>query len=57
MLHPLAIGHEERTIARVLDHLEHAVEVVGLERVCLGGDFTTRLSAGAAARCPSRPTG
>jgi membrane dipeptidase len=44
MLHPLAIGHEERTIGKVLDHLEHAVEVVGIERVCLGGDFTTRLS-------------
>ena len=44
MIHPLAIGHEERTIAKVLAHLEHAIEVVGLERVCLGGDFTTRLS-------------
>jgi membrane dipeptidase len=44
MLHPLAIGHESRTIDRVIDHLEHAAEVVGLERVCFGGDFTTRLS-------------
>jgi membrane dipeptidase len=43
MLHPIAIGHEERTLDRVVDHLEHAVEVVGLDRVCLGGDFTTRL--------------
>ena len=44
MLHPLAIGHEQRTLARVVDHLEHAVEVIGIDRVCLGGDFTTRLS-------------
>ena len=44
MLHPLAIGHQSRTIDRVVDHLEHAAEVVGVERVCLGGDFTTRLS-------------
>ena len=44
MLHPLAIGHEQRTLARVVDHLEHAVAVIGIERVCLGGDFTTRLS-------------
>jgi len=44
MLHPLAIGHEERTIARVVDHLEHAAEVIGIDRVCFGGDFTTRLS-------------
>jgi membrane dipeptidase len=44
MLHPLAIGHESRTIDRVVDHLEHAAGVVGLQRVCFGGDFTTRLS-------------
>jgi membrane dipeptidase len=43
MLHPLAIGHEQRTLDRVVDHLEHAVGVVGIDRVCFGGDFTTRL--------------
>jgi membrane dipeptidase len=43
MLHPLAIGPEQRTIARVVDHLEHAAEVVGPERLCLGGDWTRRL--------------
>jgi len=44
MCHPLAIGPEHRTIDRVVDHLEHAAAVVGLDRVCFGGDFTTRLS-------------
>lgn len=43
MLHPIAIDHEQRTLDRVVDHLEHAVDIVGIERVCLGGDFTTRL--------------
>jgi membrane dipeptidase len=43
MLHPLAIDPERRTIERVIEHLEHAVEVMGIERVCLGGDFTRRL--------------
>jgi membrane dipeptidase len=43
MLHPLAIGHEQPTLDRVVDHLEHAVDVLGVDRVCLGGDFTTRL--------------
>jgi membrane dipeptidase len=43
MIHPLAIDPELRTIDRVIDHLEHAVEVMGVERVCLGGDFTRRL--------------
>lgn len=44
MLHPLAIGHRERTLDRVVDHLEHAIGIVGVDSVCLGGDFTTRLS-------------
>ncbi len=43
MLHPIAIGPDRRTLDGVVDHLEHAVSVLGLERVCLGGDFTKRL--------------
>lgn len=43
MLHPIAIGPEQRTLDGVIDHLEHAVSVMGGDRVCLGGDFTTRL--------------
>jgi membrane dipeptidase len=44
MLHPLAIDHVDRSIARVSEHLEHAMEVMGADRVCLGGDFTARLT-------------
>ena len=29
MLHPIAIDHEQRTIDRVVDHLEHAVDTSG----------------------------
>lgn len=43
MLHPLAIDTVERTIDRAIDHLEHAASLIGVERVCLGGDFTRRL--------------
>jgi membrane dipeptidase len=43
MLHPIAIGPERRTIEGVVTHLEHAVSVMGADRVCLGGDFTKRL--------------
>jgi membrane dipeptidase len=43
MLHPIAIGPDRRTLDGVVDHLEHAVSVVGVEGVCLGGDFTKRL--------------
>ena len=44
MLHPLAIDPARRTIERVLDHIEHAAEVIGAERLCLGGDWTRRLT-------------
>ncbi len=43
MLHPLSIGHETPTIARVIDHLEHAAAAMGVEHVCLGGDFVWRI--------------
>ena len=45
MLHPLAIDAERRRIDRAIDHLEHAAEVMGWERLCLGGDFIRRLTA------------
>jgi len=44
MLHPLAIDHERRTIARVIEHLEHAAGTMGIEHVCLGGDFVARIT-------------
>jgi membrane dipeptidase len=45
MLLPLVVDLDRPTIDRAIDHLEHAVEVMGVERVGLGGDFTARLSA------------
>ena len=44
MLHPLAIDPERPTIERAIDHLEHAAEVIGPDRLCLGGDWTKRLN-------------
>ncbi len=43
MLHPLAIDPVERSLDRVVDHLEHAAGLIGVDRLCLGGDFTRRL--------------
>jgi membrane dipeptidase len=43
MLHPLAIDPTRRTIARAVEHIEHAASLMGVERVGLGGDFTERL--------------
>lgn len=44
MLHPLAVGAGQPTIDRAIDHLEHAVAVMGETRVGLGGDFGRRLA-------------
>jgi membrane dipeptidase len=44
MLHPLAIDHEQRTINRAIDHLEHAAALVGVRHLCLGGDFVARIT-------------
>jgi membrane dipeptidase len=43
MLHPLTIDPVDPTIARVVDHLDHAASVIGPEHLCLGGDWTKRL--------------
>jgi membrane dipeptidase len=45
MLHPLVVDPARPTIERAIDHFEHAVEVMGVEHVALGGDFTERLVA------------
>jgi membrane dipeptidase len=43
MLHPIAVDPERPTIERAIDHLEHAIDLVGPDRVCLGADWTKRL--------------
>lgn len=42
---PFAIDAHAPTLDRLVDHLAHAVEVMGAERVCLGGDFPPRTPA------------
>jgi membrane dipeptidase len=39
MLLPLVIDPDRPTVARAIDHLDHAVEVMGIEHVGLGADF------------------
>lgn len=43
MLHPIAVDPQQPTIERAIDHLEHAIDLVGPDRVCLGADWTKRL--------------
>jgi membrane dipeptidase len=43
MLHPLAVDPAQPTLDRVVDHIDHAVDVMGIEHVGLGSDFTKQL--------------
>jgi membrane dipeptidase len=43
MLHPIVIDEGAPSIARAIDHLDHAVAVMGMEHVGLGGDFTRQV--------------
>jgi membrane dipeptidase len=52
MLLPLVVDPDYPTIDRAIDHLEHAVELMGVSRVALGGDFTARLVA----QLPAEPS-
>ena len=45
MFVPFVVGPDTPTIDGAIVHLEHAVEVMGVEHVALGGDFTARLAA------------
>ena len=44
MLLPFVIDPERPTLERVLDHVDHAVEVMGVEHVAIGGDFIKQVA-------------
>jgi membrane dipeptidase len=41
---PLVVDPERPTIERLVDHVEHAVDVMGIEHVGLGGDFIRQVA-------------
>jgi membrane dipeptidase len=44
MPHPLVVGPGRPTIDHFVEHIDHAVSVVGVERVGLGGDFLRQIA-------------
>jgi membrane dipeptidase len=44
MPHPLVVDPGQPTIDRFVDHIDHAVSVVGVDRVGLGGDFLKQIA-------------
>jgi len=44
MPHPLVVDPARPTIEHFVDHIEHAVSVIGVDRVGLGGDFLKQIA-------------
>lgn len=43
MPHPLTVDPAQPTLERFLDHIDHAISVMGIEHVGLGGDFLRQI--------------
>jgi membrane dipeptidase len=52
MAHPLAVDPTTPTLARFVDHVDHAVRVAGIEHVGLGPDFIEQVAQSGAAGDP-----
>jgi membrane dipeptidase len=55
MAHPFAVDPTSPTLDRLIDHVDHAVEIMGEGRVGLGGDFMYRIAHSGALRGELRP--
>lgn len=51
---PLVVDPERATIERLCDHLDHAVSVMGIEHVGLGGDFIRQVFRAGATRISAK---
>jgi membrane dipeptidase len=49
---PFVIDPSNPTIARMIDHFDHAVELMGIEHVGIGGDFQRQIALSGAFRTP-----
>lgn len=51
---PLVVDPDAPTIERFVDHVDHAVSVMGVEHVALGGDFIAQVFSSGAGRISAR---
>lgn len=57
MPHPLTIDPRRPTVDRVVDHIVHAIDVMGVRHVALGGDFLRQIAHATALAIPSAAAG
>jgi len=53
LAHPYVVQPGEPTIDRLIDHVDHAVSVMGIEHVAIGGDFIRQVKRSGAVRVPT----
>ena len=53
LAHPFVLDPERRTIDGYIDHIDHAVELMGIEHVGIGADFTRQIVRSGAVRIPA----
>jgi membrane dipeptidase len=54
MAHPLAVDPDRPTLGRYIDHIEHAVSVMGIDHVGIGADFIRQVATSGAIPDPGR---
>jgi membrane dipeptidase len=52
---PFVMHESERSISYLIDHVDHLVTTVGIEHICLGGDFARQLELSGAEGVPDEP--
>ena len=50
---PLVVDPNNWTIDRLVDHIDHAVDVMGIDHVGLGGDFIRQVARSGSIRMPT----
>jgi membrane dipeptidase len=50
---PLVVDPDNWSIDRLVDHVDHAVSVMGIDHVGLGGDFIRQVARSGAVRVPT----
>lgn len=52
---PFVMHESERSLSYLIDHVDHLAQTVGIEHVCLGGDFSRQIELSGAEGAPVEP--
>lgn len=52
---PFVMHESERSLSYLIDHVDHLVATVGIEHICLGGDFARQLELSGCEGVPDEP--